>query len=711
MAENRFKEPQYYISRELSWLEFNQRVLDEARDTKNPLLERAKFLAITLSNLDEFFMVRVAGIKDQIQMGYDKPDPAGLTPKQQKKRIAERAHAMMEEVYGIYNRILIPQLKKEGFRLVGEPELTVEDRQYLQELFETDLYPVLTPMAVDPSRPFPLILNKSLNIALFLEDPQGEAPRFATVQVPGVLPRLVGLPDGSYILLEEILRLFLDQLFPKQKILCSACYRITRSGDLNFQEEEAHDLLKEMEQSLKQRKRGQAVRLEMPEGADSALVRYLMDALEIRERDLYMYDGPMDISFISRVGKLMPMEHLKKPDLIPQTPADLLGEEDLFAAIRKHDILMHHPYESFQPVVNFIKRAAEDPGVLAIKQTLYRVSGNSPIVQALSKAAENGKQVTVLVEVKARFDEENNIQWAKKLEKAGCHVVYGLLGLKTHCKVTIVVRRDEDRIRRYVHMSTGNYNDVTARLYTDIGYFTAKEPFGMDASALFNSLTGYGDPPAFRKVAAAPLGLRKKFDELIRRETEHALAGREARIVAKMNSLLDPDIIARLYEASSAGVKIDLIVRGICTLRPGIPGVSENIRVRSIVGWLLEHSRIFYFYNDGNEEYYLSSADWMPRNLDRRVELLFPIEDGRLKERLWDILETFLGDTQKARMMDQDGNYVKVDGRGKPPLNCQETFYAEAIEAAKQYDTAVTHKIFQPMEAPEEDEEYKDQEE
>lgn len=714
MGATRFREPQYYINRELSWLEFNQRVLDEAREPKNPLLERAKFLAITLSNLDEFFMVRVASIKDQIQAGYEKTDPAGLTPKQQMKRISERSHEMLAEAYSIYSRILLPQLKREGFRLLSRKALTRGDRQYLQELFETELYPVLTPMAVDPSRPFPLILNKSLNIALFLEEaPEEEEKRFATVQVPSVLPRLINLPEeGAYVLLEDVIILFMEQLFPNQKIKNSACYRITRSGDLNFQEEETHNLLKEMEQSLKQRRRGQAVRLEMTRGADEELTAYLMKALELQSKDLYLHDGPMDIGFISRVGKLMPLEQLKKPDLIPQPPADLLGVTDLFAAIRERDILMHHPYESFQPVVNFMQQAAEDPNVLAIKQTLYRVSGNSPVVQALARAAENGKQVTVLVEVKARFDEENNIQWAKKLEKAGCHVIYGLLGLKTHCKVTIVVRRDEDRIRRYVHMSTGNYNDVTARLYTDIGYFTAKEPFGADASALFNSLTGYGDPPAFRKVAAAPLGLRRKFTALIEREARNASQGREARIVAKMNSLLDPDIIESLYQASAAGVHIDLIVRGICALRPGIAGISENIRVRSVVGWLLEHSRIFYFYNDGHEEYYLSSADWMTRNLDRRVELLFPIEEERLMKRLGRILDTLLADTQKARQMDRDGNYIKVDGRGKPAVNCQETFYQEAVSSAREYDGTEISKIFCPLSSPETEEEaYMDQEE
>lgn len=710
MADKKWQDTSLFMNREMSWLEFNQRVLNEARDPKNPLLERAKFLSITLSNLDEFFMVRVAGVKDLIHEDSEKPDPAGLTPKEQFKQIAARIHVMMEDVYSVYHRILIPHLKREGFRLVTEHGLKDQDREYLGHLFETELYPVLTPMAVDPSRPFPLILNKSLNIALFLKDAEGER-HFATVQSPSVLPRLVALPSGSYILLEDVLTLFMGQLFPGHTVEKSAYYRITRSGDLSFQEEEATDLLKEMEKSLKQRRRGDAVRLEISRDADEDLVKYLMDALELGKQDLYLCDGPVDLSFITRVSKVMPLEFLKKPDLIPQTPGDLLGKGDLYAAIREKDILLSHPYESFQPVVNFVEQAADDPKVLAIKQTLYRVSGNSPIVQALSRAADNGKQVTVLVEVKARFDEENNIQWAKKLEKAGCHVIYGLVGLKTHCKLTIVVRRDEDRIRRYVHMGTGNYNDVTARLYTDIGFFTCKEPIGADASALFNALTGYGDPPDMRKLTAAPLGLRKKFLSMIRREADHARAGRKAHIIAKMNSLLDPEVIQTLYEASGAGVQIELIVRGICTLRPGIPGVSENITVRSIVGWLLEHSRIFYFYNDGNEEYYLSSADWMTRNLDRRVELLFPIEDERLRERLWDMLDVYLSDTQKARLMASDGSYAKVDGRGRPVVNCQEYFYEEAVERAHAYQQEnVEERVFIPLEAETEENEYKDQE-
>lgn len=701
MSAEEFARPEYYINRELSWLEFDQRVLDEAKDAQNPLLERAKFLGITLSNLDEFFMVRVAGLKDDIRDASRKRpemvDPAGMTSSEQFKAISARTHRLMDDVYMIYNRMLIPELEKEGFVITDQSRCSDEDREFLKRRFEDEIYPVLTPMAVDPSRPFPLILNKSLNLALFVRDPEGEK-HFATVQAPSVLPRLVQLPGGSFILLEDVLTLFMEKLFPGCKVESAAAYRITRSGDFSFQEEEAEDLLREMEQSLKQRRRGEAVRLEMNREAEPKLCSYLLKALELDKRDLYLVDGPVDISYISRAGRLMPLDYLKKDDLIPQIPQDLIGEQDLYEAIRRKDILLSHPYESFQPVVNFIETAAEDPNVLAIKQTLYRVSGNSPIVQALAKAADNGKQVTVLVEVKARFDEENNIHWAKKLEKAGCHVIYGLVGLKTHCKLTIVVRRDEDRIRRYIHMSTGNYNDVTARLYTDLGFFTCRETIGADASALFNALTGYGDPPDMRSLTAAPIGLRRRFIALISRETEHARAGRKARIIAKMNSLLDPEIIAYLYEASSAGVEIDLIVRGICALRPGIPGVSENIHVRSIVGWLLEHSRIYYFYNDSHEEYYLSSADWMSRNLDRRVELLFPIEDEKLRKRLWDMLRIYLSDTQKARVMDKDGGYAKADGRGKPVIGSQEYFYNAALSLAAETEEE-PHRIFRPMES------------
>ncbi len=696
MDENLFKNPEYFISRELSWLEFNQRVMEEAKDKKNPLLERFKFLAIVTSNLDEFFMVRVGSLYDQVQAGIEKKDAAGLTPKQQLKRVIARAHQMLDEQYEIYNKSLMPQLKKAGIQLVSVQQLHKEEVEYLDEYFKQEIYPVLTPMAVDASRPFPLILNRSLNIALLIE--REEEDTFATVQVPSVLARLVPLMhEDRFILLEDVIRMHLSKIFPKQKIKKTAFYRITRNADMAIHEEDAPDLLKEMEKSIKRRKWGQAVRLEVENKTDEKILQYLQQELDIPPRDIYEIQGPLDLSFVSKLSKISGYSHLQYANLIPQTPQDLQGETDIFDAIRKDDILMHHPYESFDHVVNFVEQAAKDPDVLAIKQTLYRVSGQSPIIKALAVAAESGKQVTVLVEVKARFDEENNIHWARRLEKAGCHVIYGLVGLKTHCKITLVVRREEDGIRRYVHLGTGNYNDVTARLYTDMGLFTCKEAYGADASALFNCLSGYGDVPNFYKLTMAPTGLRKKFLALIQREKELALRGKKARIIAKMNSLLDPEITRALYDASCAGVEIDLIVRGICCLIPGIPGVSENIRVRSIVGWLLEHSRIYYFYNDGNEEIYLSSADWMPRNLDRRIELLFPVEEKRHMKRLKDALNLLMSDTRKARMMKSDGSYTKVIGRGKNLVNSQETFYQMAQEAAKDNENLKDKGAFQPI--------------
>ncbi len=686
MIGEQYNKPENLINRELSWLEFNERVLEEARDPRNPLLERGKFLSIVTSNLDEFFMVRVGSLKERLHAGSEKPDPAGLTPGMQLKSIAHRAHRMMEDQYQIYNRSFFPMLRREGIGIVTRGQIENEHYARMKEYFDQDVFPVLTPMAVDPGRPFPLILNRSLNIGLFLER-EGHEPVFATVQVPSVLPRLVPLEPGknTFALLEDVISLFLPELFPRQKILMSTYYRITRNADMELKEEDAPDLLQEMAKSVKKRKWGEAVRLEVSSDAQKELVEYLTRVLELGEKDVYYLDGPLDLGFTSKFAKLNGTSHLQFPPLEPQTPADLLDEGDLFAAIRKHDIFLHHPYESFDSVVSFVEQAAEDPDVLAIKQTLYRVSGQSPIIHALARAAENGKQVTVLVEVKARFDEENNIHWARRLEQAGCHVIYGLVGLKTHCKITLVVRREDDGIRRYVHMGTGNYNDVTARLYTDMGLFTCKETYGADASHLFNSISGYGDPPEYYKVATAPLGLRSRFLELIEREKQHALNGEEARIIAKMNALLDTEIACALYDASAAGVSIDLIVRGICCLRPQVPGLSENIRVRSIVGWLLEHSRIYYFLNGGNEEVYLSSADWMPRNLDRRVELLFPVEGEEHLNRLKNILRVLLSDTQKARIMDSNGVYARVDGRGKPAVNAQETFYREALETARRY--------------------------
>ena len=695
MDANQFKDSNYFISRELSWLEFNQRVMEEAKDKKNPLLERFKFLSIVTSNLDEFFMVRVGSLYDQVQAGIEKQDAAGLTPRQQMKKVIARAHQMLDDQYEIYNKSLLPQLKKAGITLISPDQLTEEEITYLADFFQQEVYPVLTPMAVDASRPFPLILNRSLNIALLM-DREGESS-FATVQVPSVLARLVPLPaKDRFILLEDVIRMHLSELFPKQKIKKTAYYRITRNADMAIHEEDAPDLLKEMEKSIKKRKWGQAVRLEVENKVDPSILQYLQKELDVPDRDVYEIHGPLDLSFVSKLSKIPGYSHLQYDSLIPQTPRDLLGENDIFEAIRKKDILLHHPYESFDYVVEFVRKAAEDPDVLAIKQTLYRVSGQSPIIKALAVAAENGKQVTVLVEVKARFDEENNIHWARRLEQAGCHVIYGLVGLKTHCKITLVVRREEQGIRRYVHLGTGNYNDVTARLYTDMGLFTCKEAYGADASALFNCLSGYGDVPSFYKLAMAPTGLRKKFLALIARERDLAKQGKKAKIIAKMNSLLDPEITRALYEASCAGVQIDLIVRGICCLRPGIPGVSENIRVRSIVGWLLEHSRIYYFYNDGNEEIYLSSADWMPRNLDRRIELLFPVEGEEHMQRLKACLELMLADNRKARNMDAQGRYTKQSARGKALVNSQEVFYQMAKEAAAESVEPKNKSGFQP---------------
>ncbi|MCI8633120.1 MAG: RNA degradosome polyphosphate kinase [Lachnospiraceae bacterium] len=696
---SQFENPEYFISRELSWLEFNERVMEEAKDKKNPLLERFKFLAIVTSNLDEFFMVRVGSLYDQVQAGIEKKDAAGLSPRQQMKRVIARAHKMLDDQYEIYNQSLMPQLKKAGIQLLQPKQLSQQERDYLEEYFLQEIYPVLTPMAVDVSRPFPLILNRSLNIALLIERQEG-IDTFATVQVPAVLSRLVPLRQkDSYILLEDVIRMHLSKIFPKQKIKQTAYYRITRNADMAIHEEDAPDLLKEMEKSIKKRKWGQAVRLEIESQADEAILAYLQKELDVPGRDVYEIHGPLDLAFVSKLSKIPGYMHLQYGALVPQVPKELQGETDIFEAIRKNDILLHHPYESFDSVVKFIEKAADDSQVLAIKQTLYRVSGQSPIIKALARAAENGKQVTVLVEVKARFDEENNIHWARRLEKAGCHVIYGLIGLKTHCKITLVVRREEEGIRRYVHLGTGNYNDVTARLYTDMGLFTCKESYGADASALFNCLSGYGDAPSFYKLTMAPTGLRKKFLALIQREENLARKGKKARIIAKMNSLLDTEIIQALYAASCAGVQIDLIVRGICCLKPGIAGVSENIRVRSIVGWLLEHSRVYYFYNDGHEEFYLSSADWMPRNLDRRIELLFPVEEERHKKRLQACLDLMLLDNRKARMMDQEGGYSKTGTRSKKPVNAQEAFYQLAIEESRIKENKEEKQEFQPVTA------------
>ena len=679
-----------FTNRELSWLAFNKRVLSEAKDNHLPLMERLKFLSITASNLDEFFMVRVASLKDQVNASYTKKDIAGMTSKEQIDAILKETHKFTTAQYNTYNRSFLPSLKKNGLKIVTEFEkLTEEQADYVDNYFQKEVFPVLTPMAVDSSRPFPLIRNRSLNIGALLMDKKKKGTiDFATVQVPSVLPRVVTIPtDGdnctTVILLEQIIEKNIQKLFLNYRVLCQAPFRVMRNADLSIDEDEAADLLIEIEKQLKKRQWGEAIRLEVEDNIDKRLLKTLRKEFNLSEDAIFKINGPLDLTFLMKVYDIEGFDHLKEPKYIPQQPKMLDASRDLFEQIREHDILLHHPYETFDPVVNFVKKAASDPNVLAIKQTLYRVSSHSPIIASLAQAAENGKQVSVLVELKARFDEENNIVWAKKLEKAGCHVIYGLVGLKTHSKITLVVRKEEDEIRRYVHLGTGNYNDSTAKLYTDMGMFTSKTRYGEDATAVFNMLSGYSEPLVWNKLSLAPLWLRGKFLSLIEREKEHAKNGRPARIIAKMNSLCDPGIIEALYDASEAGVEIDLIVRGICCLRAGIKGLSEHIRVRSIVGTFLEHSRIFYFENNGNAEYYMGSADWMPRNLDKRVEILFPVEDPILQEEIYHILHIQLSDTKKAHLLMPDGHYVKVDQRGKTPLNSQLYFCEEAMANAK----------------------------
>ena len=689
MGEIDFCDPKYYTNRELSWILFDHRVLNEARDKNIPLFERLKFLSITASNLDEFFMIRVASLKDMVNARYGKPDIAGMTPAEQLAALDRAIHELVELQYSTYNRSLMPKLRQNGLQIIGRHEdLSREEAEFADKYFAENVYPVLTPMAVDSSRPFPLIRNKTLNIAALVHKKNSrEEMEFATVQVPGVLSRIVQLPSGSkgkkVILLEEIIERNMHKLFLNYDIVCAHPFRIMRNADLTIEEEEAADLLKEIEKQLKKRQWGQAIRLEVEEGCDGRLLKIIKDELQMEEQNIYAIDGPLDLTVLMKLYGMEGFEHLKAPGYTPQPVPELPSGCKIFDRIRKKDILLHHPYQTFEPVVEFIRQAARDPEVLAIKQTLYRVSGNSPIIAALAQAAENGKQVTVLVELKARFDEEHNIVWARMLEKAGCHVIYGLVGLKTHSKITLVVRREEDGIRRYVHLGTGNYNDATAKLYTDIGLLTCSEYIGEDATAVFNMLSGYSEPLMWNRLSLAPLWLKDRFLQLIRRERKYAQEGRPARIIAKMNSLCDRDIIAALYKASAAGVKIDLIVRGICCLKVGIPGVSENITVRSIVGNFLEHSRIFYFENDEHYEIYCGSADWMPRNLERRVEILFPVEKPELKEELLHILQSQLRDNVKASVLTSDGVYEKVSRRGKSRFQSQEAFCLEAVEKAR----------------------------
>ncbi len=747
-----YGKPEYFENRELSWIKFNRRVLNEARDKTIPLLERLKFISITSSNLDEFFMVRVASLKDMLHAGVKKADIAGMDALKQLERVNEDTRELVNLQYSTYNRSLLPLMNQENIYIIDAYEkLTEEQAAFADDYFENEVYPVLTPMAVDASRPFPLIRNKSLNIAAvieykgtgglldhkaqedetdaeLLEEESGEdenmqdcgkpdkkdkkekkkkkgtKPEFATVQVPSGMARLVPVPSKNpdekvFILLEQVIEKNIDKLFLNYKVLCAYPYRIMRNADFSIDEDEAPDLLKEIQKQLKKRQWGEVIRLEVEDGIDKKLLEFLKDELHVENKqDIFYINGPIDFTFLMKMYGLDGCDHLRYEPHKPQLVPEILPGENIFEAIQKGDILLHHPYQSFGPVMELIRQAASDEQVLAIKMTLYRVSGNSPIIASLAQAAENGKQVTVLVELKARFDEENNIVWAKKLEQAGCHVIYGIVGLKTHSKIALVVRREDEGIRRYVHLGTGNYNDSTAKLYTDCGVLTCSEAVGEDATAVFNMLSGYSEPLSWNSLAIAPIWLRKKFLKLVHRETKNAREGKQAYIRAKMNSLCDQEMIEALYEASSAGVKIQLLIRGICCLRVGIKGVSENIHVHSIVGNFLEHSRIFDFCNDGQPEVFMGSADWMPRNLDRRVEIVFPVLDQELKKKVLHILDVEFEDNVKAHVLQPDGTYEKIDKRGKMLVNSQEIFCREAEHLVPKQDKAYKDRVFVPAE-------------
>jgi polyphosphate kinase len=677
VTEINLRDPDYYFNRELSWLEFNNRVLHEATDPRTPLLERLKFMSIFSSNLDEFFMVRVAGLKQQVEAQVSKLTPDGRTPSQQLDAISQRLRPMVNEQHQHFEQVLRSQLTREGIHLLDYMDLNQEQRTHLQSYFEEQIFPVLTPLAVDPGHPFPYISNLSLNLAVLVKDPETEEEYFARVKVPKVLPRFVPLPEPLRqgqkdtppiwmgIPLEQVIAHNLESLFPGMNIQEYYPFRITRNADLAVEEDEADDLLLAIEQGLRQRRLGgSVVRMEIQVTTPDSVRATLMQEMGLRDSDVYAIEGLLGLGDLMSFMEL-PLPGLKDPPWTPTLPSHLRTSgddevDDFFSLIRQSDLLVHHPYHSFAATVQrFITQAAHDPEVLAIKMTLYRTSGDSPIIKSLINAAENGKQVAVLVELKARFDEENNIQWARQLERAGVHVVYGLVGLKTHTKVVLVVRREEDRIHRYVHIGTGNYNPKTARIYTDLGLLSCRDDLGADLTDLFNYLTGYSRQRAYRKLLVAPLSLRDRMTTMIRREIDHCRQGETGRIVAKMNALVDPEIIATLYEASQAGVQIDLIVRGICCLRPGIEGISENIRTISIVGRYLEHSRIYYFHNQGQEEVYIGSADWMPRNLDRRVEAVTPVEAPEIIKDLQEILGVMLADNRQAWELQPDGSYIQ----------------------------------------------------
>jgi polyphosphate kinase len=686
------KDPRLFINRELSWLEFNDRVLAEAKDKSLPIFERLKFLTIVSSNLDEFFMVRVAGLKRQLQNGIAETGADGLTAAEQLAAISERAHRMMHEQYRVLREEVLPALESNGVALITPDQFTAEQKAAGRAYFGQNVFPALTPLAVDPGHPFPHLRNKSLNIAVTVyrsEKKKRKVPKetlLAVVQVPAMLGRLVKLPPGPgqtqvYALLEDLIAAHVGELFPGYAVKTNetSVFRVIRNWDLNVDEEESEDLLSTIQQELRRRDRGAAVRLTIAAHASPDLVRQLQTALKLEDSDIYRASGPLQLVDLNALAEIDPRPELRVEPVNPVTPPVFRDCDSIVGAVSKGDVLLHHPYESFEPVVRFIEEAADDPNVLAIKQTLYRTSGDSPFVRALSRAAENGKQVTAIVEIKARFDEANNIAWARRLEENGVHVVYGMIGLKTHCKVSLVVRREGNGIRRYVHLGTGNYNPTTARVYTDLSLFTAREEMADDVSALFNLLTGYAEPPQWKRLAVAPFGLQDKLLQLIDRETQRAKAGEPARIVGKMNALTEAAVIRALYAASQAGVQIDLVVRGICCLRPGVPGVSERIRVTSIVDRFLEHSRVFAFGYGEKTEVYISSADWMNRNLHRRIEVLCLVDDRTIRQRLLDeVIGLALADNQKARRLQADGSYQQPEATSAPMRS-----QLALIEAAK----------------------------
>ncbi len=682
-------DPARYINRELSWLEFNARVLAEASDERVPLYERLKFLAIYSSNLDEFFMVRAAGLQAQILSNVHDIPPDGMTAEEQLLAISLRAHELCDLQANIWQAHVHPALRKEGVAVLAASELDEVALGQIDALFERDIFPVLTPIAIDPAHPFPHLRNRVINVGILFAPSSTTDPAFGLVQLPSSLPRLVRVEAAgyrrAYITLEELVFRHIGRLFPQMRVQGSFAFRVTRNFDLELDEDEGEDLLLTIQAELRRRERGHAVRLEVSGGCPVGAREWLCEELDLNlSQDVYEIDGPLMVETFSALVKRDERKDLSDPSFAPVYVPPLRDSEDFFKTISKGDILLHHPYESFEAVIDFVTQAAEDPNVLAIKQTMYRTGGESPLVRALQRAAELGKQVTAVVELKARFDEASNIQWAHALERSGVNVMYGLLGFKTHAKVLMVLRKEGDRLKRYVHLATGNYNQQTARLYEDISLFTAREDMGEDATRFFNLLTGYSAPDKWNQFITAPLGLHEAVLGLIHREKENARAGKPARIIAKMNSLVDADVIDALYLASQAGVKIHLLVRGICCLRPGLQGVSDNIRVHAVVDRFLEHARIYYFENAGDRQLYCSSADWMPRNFRRRVEVMFPILDELLQQRVrQEILDTMASDNVKGWLLKHDGRYERVvRAEGQEPVRSQVIFIGDAKERA-----------------------------